>query len=169
MTDLVLDEVRAQLSRALPDAIVSSDERADDTDAPASMLATSDIVVVAAQIGAVARYLRDSLGYVYLSNITAVDYLDAGVFELVYHFYRLDVGPPLVIKTRVPRSAPVVPSLTPFWPGASLQEREAFDLFGIDFPDHPDLRRVYMWDEFEGFPMRKDFPKQGDKYIQDDR
>ncbi len=70
-----------------------------------------------------------------------------------------------MVKTRVPREQPIVPSLTPFWPGASLQEREAFDLYGVQFPGHPDLRRVYMWDEFEGHPMRKDFPKQGDKYL----
>ena len=53
-------------------------------------------------------------------------------------------------------------------PDADLQEREAFDMYGVDFPGHPNLVRVYMWDEFEGFPMRKDFPKQGDKYIADE-
>lgn len=70
-----------------------------------------------------------------------------------------------MLKVRVPRDVPEVPSLTPYWPGANLHEREAFDLFGIIFTGHPFLRRIYMWDEFEGWPMRKDFPKQGDKYI----
>ncbi|MBC8075401.1 MAG: NADH-quinone oxidoreductase subunit C, partial [Chloroflexales bacterium] len=121
-----------------------------------------------AHMADVARYMRDTLGYSYLSNITAVDHLAEDVIELVDHFYHLAGGPPLVVKARMPRDNPALPSITPFWPGASLQEREAFDLFGVDFIGHPDLRRVYMWDEFEGFPMRKDFPRQGDKYLGDD-
>lgn len=134
-------------------------------EAPPDLLATDDAVVLAERLPEVALYVRDTLGYQLLSNITAVDYMVDGVIELVYHFMHLDGGPPLVVKTRVPREQPIVPSLTPFWPGASLQEREAFDLYGVQFPGHPDLRRVYMWDEFEGHPMRKDFPKQGDKYL----
>jgi NADH-quinone oxidoreductase subunit C len=135
---------------------------------PVDLLATADAVVLAERLADVARYVRDTLGYQLLSNITAVDYLADGVIELVYHFYHLDGGPPLVIKTRMPRQQAVVPSLTPFWPGADLQEREAFDLYGVRFPGHPNLARIYMWDEFEGFPMRKDFPKQGDKYLTDE-
>lgn len=132
---------------------------------PADMLATDDAVVLPERLPEVARYIRDTLGYRLLSNLTAVDYLADGVIELVYHFMHLDGGPPLTIKTRVPREQPAVPSLTPIWPGADLQEREAYDLYGVQFPGHPNLRRVYMWDEFEGHPMRKDFPKQGDKYL----
>jgi NADH-quinone oxidoreductase subunit C len=135
---------------------------------PADLLATDDAVVLAERIPDVATYVRDELGYQLLSNITAVDYLADGVIELVYHFMHLDGGPPLVIKARAPRERPVVPSLTPFWPGADLQEREAFDLYGVQFPGHPNLKRIYMWDEFEGYPMRKDFPKQGDKYLADE-
>ena len=134
---------------------------------PPDLLATADAVVLAERIPDVARYVRDTLGYELLSNITAVDYLADGVIELVYHFMHLDGGPPLVIKTRVPRDRAVVPALTPFWPGADLQEREAYDMYGVDFPGHPNLTRIYMWDEFEAFPMRKDFPKQGDKYLGD--
>ena len=135
---------------------------------PIDLLATDDAVVLAEQLADVALYVRDTLGYQLLSNITAVDYLADGVIEVIYHFYHLEGGPPIVIKTRVPREHSVVPSLTAFWPGADLQEREAFDLYGVQFPGHPYLRRVYMWDEFEGYPMRKDFPKQGDKYLADD-
>lgn len=137
-------------------------------EAPIDLLATNDAVVLAERIPDVAAYLRDSLGYALLSNITAVDYLADGVIELVYHFMHLDGGPPLVIKTRVPREQSVVPSLMPDWPGADLQEREAYDLYGVRFPGHPNLTRIYMWEEFEGFPMRKDFPKQGDKYLTDE-
>ena len=136
--------------------------------APVDLLATTDVVVRAQDIVDVARYIRDTLGYHLLSNITAVDYLAAGVIELVYHFAHLAGGPPLVVKTRLLRDHPVLPSLTPFWPGANFQEREAYDLYGVAFAGHPDLRRIYMWDEFEGYPMRKDFPKQGDKYLTSD-
>ncbi|MBO9335629.1 MAG: NADH-quinone oxidoreductase subunit C [Roseiflexus sp.] len=135
--------------------------------APVDLLATDDAVVYPERLQEVARYVRDVLGYELLSNITAVDYLADGVIEMVYHFFHLGGGPALVIKTRVPRDHPVVPSLTNEWPGANLQEREAFDLFGVVFTGHPNLTRIYMWDEFEGWPMRKDFPKQGDKYFGD--
>jgi NADH-quinone oxidoreductase subunit C len=135
---------------------------------PVDLLATKDAIVLAERIPDVARYVRDTLGYALLSDLTAVDYLADGVIELVYRFVHLDGGPTLAIKTRVPRERAVVPSITPFWPGADLQEREAFDMYGVDFPGHPNLARVYMWDEFEGFPMRKDFPKQGDKYIREE-
>ncbi|NWG21970.1 MAG: NADH-quinone oxidoreductase subunit C [Chloroflexi bacterium] len=134
---------------------------------PVDLLATDDAVIHADRIPEVARYVRDVLGYELLSNITAVDYLADGVIELVYHFFHLGGGAELVIKVRVPRDAAVVPTLTAEWPGADLQEREAFDLYGVLFPGHPNLTRIYMWDEFEGWPMRKDYPKQGDKYFGD--
>jgi len=114
---------------------------------------------------AAALFVRDTLGYALLSDIAVVDYLYAGCFELVYRFYHPSGGPGIVLRVRVPRDAPQVPSLTPHWPAANFHEREAFDLFGVEFIGHPYLRRIYMWDEFEGFPMRKDFPRQGDKYL----
>jgi NADH-quinone oxidoreductase subunit C len=132
--------------------------------APAAFT-TDDTLVEAERIVEAALYLRDTLGYAYLSDICVVDYLVDAVFELVYRFYHVEGGPSLALKARVPREAPELPSLTPHWPGANFHEREAFDLYGITFVGHPFLRRIYMWDEFEGFPMRKDFPKQGDKYI----
>ena len=123
-----------------------------------------DVVVTADSIPSVAAYLRDRHGYEYLSNITAVDYILDGLIEVVYQFYNLEGGGPQTVRVRVPREDSVIPTLTGEWPGANLQEREAFDLYGVRFPGHPYLRRIYMWDEFEGFPMRKDFPKTGDKY-----
>ncbi len=123
-----------------------------------------DVVVAAESIPHVAAYLRDRHGYELLSNITAVDYILDGLIEVVYQFYRLEGGGSQTVRVRVPREDPVIPTLTGEWPGANLQEREAFDLYGVRFPGHPYLRRIYMWDEFEGFPMRKDFPKTGDKY-----
>lgn len=128
-------------------------------------LTTNDTVVLPEYLVDVAAYMRDAVGYTYLSDIVVVDYMEDGLFELVYRFYHLEGGGDLVVKVRVPRDAPEVPSITYFWPGANLHEREGYDLFGINFVGHPDLRRLYMWEEFEGHPMRKDFLRQGDKYI----
>ena len=105
-----------------------------------------------------ATALRDELGYDYLSSITGVDYLPEGKLEVVYHAYQTTGGPGLVLKVQVPRQDPVeVPSLVSIYPGAELQEREAWDLLGIKFTGHPDLRRILMWEGFAGHPLRKDW------------
>jgi NADH-quinone oxidoreductase subunit C len=135
---------------------------------PPGSLVTGDTLVDPARIVEAALYLRDTLGYTYLSDMAVTDYLTDGLLEVVYRFFHVDGGPSLVLKVRLPRENPTLPALTPHWPGANFHEREAFDLYGITFVGHPFLRRIYMWDEFEGFPMRKDFPKQGDKYIGED-
>ncbi len=101
--------------------------------------------------------LRDDLGYDYLSSVTGVDYLPDNKLEVVYHLRKSTGGFPLVIKTQVDRSNPLVPSLVPIYPGAEFQEREAWDLLGIKFEGHPDLRRILMWEGFEGHPLRKDW------------
>ena len=102
--------------------------------------------------------LRDDLGYDYLSSVTAVDYLPDGKMEVVYHAYKTTGGAGVVFKVQVPRVDPIeIPSLVNIYPGAELQEREAWDLFGIKFTGHPDLRRILMWEGFAGHPMRKDW------------
>ncbi|HEY5270538.1 MAG TPA: NADH-quinone oxidoreductase subunit D [Anaerolineales bacterium] len=102
--------------------------------------------------------LRDELGYDYLSSVTAVDYLPEGKMEVVYHLFKTIGGAGVVFKVQVPRADPMeVPSLVSIYPGAELQEREAWDLFGIKFTGHPDLRRILMWEGFAGHPMRKDW------------
>lgn len=103
------------------------------------------------------RVLRDELGFDSLATITGVDYLAAGKMEVVYHAYRTTGGPGVVFKVQVPRDNPVVPSLVPFYKGAEFQEREAYDLLGIRFAKHPDLRRILLWEGFEGHPLRKDW------------
>ncbi len=105
----------------------------------------------------VATALRDELGYDYLSSVTGVDYLPDGMMETVYHFFKTTGGSGLVIKAQFPRENAVVPSLVPVFPGADLQEREAWDLLGIRFEGHPDLRRILLWEGFEGHPLRKDW------------
>ncbi len=156
--------LQTYLNQVLPGVVAPPHPPASDAKRP-DFLSTRDTVVQAERLLDAAFYLRDSLGYTYLSDIAIVDYLDDGLFEIVYHFYHLDGGDSLVLKVRVPRDAPHVPALTPYWPGANFHEREGYDLFGINFLGHPNLKRLYLWDEFEGHPMRKDFPKQGDKYL----
>jgi len=109
----------------------------------------------------VATAIRDEFGFDLLTAVTGVDYFPENKMEVVYHAYRTTGGPGLVFKVQVPRVDPVeVPSLIDLWPGVDLQEREAWDLMGIKFTGHPDLRRILMWEGFEGHPMRKDW-KEG--------
>nr|WP_083461812.1 NADH-quinone oxidoreductase subunit D [Thermanaerothrix daxensis] len=105
----------------------------------------------------VVQRLRDEYGYDYLSSVTGVDYLPEGKMEVVYHLYKTLGGPALVLKVQMPREDPRVPSLVPLYRGAEFQEREAWDLLGIRFEGHPDLRRILMWEGFAGFPLRKDW------------
>ena len=108
----------------------------------------------------VATAVRDELGFDLMTAVTGVDY-PPDKMEVVYHAYRTTGGPGLVFKVQVPRVDPVeVPSLIHLYPGVDLQEREAWDLLGIKFTGHPDLRRILMWEGFEGFPLRKDW-KEG--------
>lgn len=104
-----------------------------------------------------ARTLRDEFGYDFLSSVTGVDYLPDEKMEVVYHMYKSTGGSALVFKVQVPRETAVVPSLVGVFPGADFQEREAWDLLGIKFEGHPDLRRILMWEGFEGYPLRKDW------------
>jgi NADH-quinone oxidoreductase subunit C/D len=105
-----------------------------------------------------ATTLRDEFGYDYLSAVTGVDYLPESKMEVVYQVYKTTGGPGLNFKVQVLRQDPVeVPSLVSIYPGAEFQEREAWDLLGIKFTGHPDLRRILMWEGFDGFPLRKDW------------
>jgi len=105
----------------------------------------------------VAAFIATSPGFDFnfLDMITAVDRDDN--FELIYAFINLKVHQRLVLRTVTPRSQPCVPSIRHLWLGADFQEREIFDLFGIRFEGHPDLRRIVLWEGYAGHPLRKDF------------
>jgi NADH:ubiquinone oxidoreductase subunit D/NADH:ubiquinone oxidoreductase subunit C len=104
-----------------------------------------------------AQAVRDEMGYDYLSSVTAVDYYPEDKMEVVYHAYKTTGGPALIFRTQTTRTDAVVPSLVSIYPGAEFQEREAWDLFGVRFEGHPDLRRILMWEGFGGHPLRKDW------------
>jgi NADH-quinone oxidoreductase subunit C len=102
----------------------------------------------------------DDLNFDFLSDITAVDYWKKQEprFEVVYQLVSLKKRRRLRIRVGVPESDARVDSLTPLWRGANFLEREVWDLYGIHFIDHPDLRRILLYDEFVGHPLRKDYP-----------
>lgn len=121
------------------------------------------IIVPEEKLLEAARFLKENEKYRmdYLSCVTGVDYLAKDYLESVNHLYSMEKKQgPIVLKVRVPRNNPRMPSLVPLYRGAEYQEREAYDLFGIIYEGHPDLRRILMWDEFEGHPMRKDYVEE---------
>ena len=116
--------------------------------------------VAATALVEVCQFLRDepSLAFDFLVMETAVDYIDEDYFEVVYLLRSLRHNRELALKVRTAdRDDPIVPSLVPLWQTSEFQEREIYDLFGIRFAGHPDLRRLFMWDDFRGYPLRKDF------------
>ncbi len=146
-----IEDAIADLKAKFPDA-VSDDKREG----------YSGVIVSKDKLLEVARYIHDTLGFDYLSSATAVDYLGEGNhsndhLEMVYHAYRTTGGKALVFKAQTDREKAELPSLVSVWKGADFQEREAWDLFGIRFQGHPNLKRILMWEGFHGFPMRKDW------------
>lgn len=116
------------------------------------------VVVSADKLVEVATAVRDEFGFNYLSSVTGVDLIDDGKLEAVYHAYSIEQGGgPLTFRAQTDRDDPHIPSLVSVWPGADFQEREAYDMFGIHFDGHPDLRRILTWDGFNGYPLRKDW------------
>ncbi len=141
------EELLTVLKENFPQAIVEVSEGVKDF----------ALVVRGAHLVEVATYLRDEAGFDYLSCVTATD--QAAYFEVVYYLYSMkEKKGPLVLKVRLPdKENPEVSSLASVWRGAGLQECEVYDFFGIRFAGHPDLRRIFLWEGFKGWPLRKDF------------
>jgi len=119
------------------------------------------LVVEAGSIVDVLRFLRDDAAHAYdmLVDVTATDAsADHGQFHVVYQLRSLTRNVRLTVKVKVPVGDPVVPSATSLWASANWAEREVWDMFGVRFDQHPDLRRILMYEEFEGHPLRKDYP-----------
>jgi len=141
---LIGSEVAGKIDGQFPAALIEHDG--------------STILVKNESVLDVCRYLNQTAGFDfdYLVGLTAVDYLD--YFEVVYHLLSIKHNHSLTLKTRCfDREQPVLPSVTSIWRGADLQERELYDLFGIRFNGHPNMKRIFLWDGFQGHPLRRDF------------
>src|SRR5512146_2238254 len=136
-------EVAERISAAHPGAVVESNKHY--------------VTVVADRVAEVALFLRDDaeLDCKFLNAITGVDWLEH--FDVVYVLSSLAKNHTLVLEARCSHDDPVVPSVSRVWQGALLQEREIYDLMGITFSGHPDLKRMFLWEGFPGHPLRKDF------------
>jgi len=123
------------------------------------------VVVARDSVFALLKFLRDSGGFNLLVDITCVDYLNyrdaEDRFGLVYLLANATTNERLTVRTFVNEPDLTVPSAVPLWEGANWMEREVWDMFGIHFEGHPDLRRILLPDEFTAFPLRKDYPLQG--------
>jgi len=151
MSKAVLDALVGKFGDAI---LETSDACGDDT-----------VVVAANKLLEVATYLRDDEAMAFDSPVfcTCTDWLgmrtDGPRFEVNYQLRSVKKRHRLRIKIRLEEAAPTLPTLSSIWPGFDWQERETFDMYGIIFEGHPDLRRIYMYEEFEGHPLRKDYPK----------
>jgi NADH-quinone oxidoreductase subunit C len=123
------------------------------------------VIADPAQIVALCTYLRDTEKYNRVSSITAVDWHPAEPrFEVVYHLHSTSANKRLRVKCRLKSDACEIDSTTSVWRGSNWYERETFDMFGIVFRDHPGLVRILMPTDWEGHPLRKDYPVHGYKY-----
>jgi NADH-quinone oxidoreductase subunit C len=119
------------------------------------------LTIAAGQIRAAAATVQ-AAGYNFFEDVTAVDWFPSTPrFQLSYHIVSHSYKERIRLRVMVDGEAPAVESITSVWPSANFYEREVFDLFGIRFEEHPDLRRIMMPDEWQGHPLRKDYPVEG--------
>ncbi len=122
----------------------------------------STFIILPADLREVAKFCKDELSFDYLIDITSVDnFGDEPRFEVVYELYSMTLAIHLRLKLRVSEDQGEAPTVSDIWPTANWHEREIFDMMGIRFTDHPDLRRILMWDGYPYFPLRKEFPLEG--------
>ncbi len=143
MKPLIGSEVAEKIGEQLPGAVVECN---------------TAVLVKSESIFEVCRFLNQTAGldFDYLVNLTGVDYLN--YLEVVYHLVSMKHNHSLVLKTRCyDREQPTVPSVTPVWKGADFQEREVYDLLGIRFEGHPNMKRIFLWEGFQGHPLRRDY------------
>jgi NADH-quinone oxidoreductase subunit C len=145
----------AELREAHPDAVVGT----------LFFREKGAIDVAPGAIVEVLRFLKGK-GYAFLASVHGLDYYpEEPRLGVQYELLDMTNVERLTVRVRVPVDAPEVPSVTPDWPTANHQEREVFDMFGVVFTGHPDLRRILMPEDYEGFPQRRDFPVGGEPVL----
>jgi len=147
------EEIWAQLAGQFGDAVAPLSESKGDRFA----------VVQGEKIAEVCQFLKgtDGLDFDYCQDITAVDWPARQVIEVVFHLYSLKHRHGLVLKVETDREKPVIPTVEGVWKAATWLEREIYDLFGVNFVGHSDLRRILMPDDWVGYPLRKDYQEAG--------
>ena len=147
-------EIHAKVKEKFSDAVFAAhDFRGDEM-----------VVVRREALLEIVRFLKEDpeMDFNILMDLSAVDYLSFGEtkprFEVVYHLYSLRKNHRLRLKVPVEEKDPTIPTLTGIWPAADWYEREVWDMFGIRFLGHPNLKRILMYEEFVGHPLRKDYP-----------
>jgi NADH-quinone oxidoreductase subunit C len=152
MTEGNRSAVLSKLKETFGDAIVAThSDFGDDT-----------ALVRRERIVEICTFLRDdpAMRFDFAMDLTGVDYLgEEPRFEVVYHLFSLEKKHRVRIKARVPEEDPVIDSVIPVWVGMDWYEREAYDMYGIVFRGHPNLKRILMYESFVGHPLRKDYPK----------
>lgn len=138
------EQIASRINRVSPGAVVAADQ--------------TSVVVTGESLLKAAEFLKNTRGldFDYLADLAGVDYTD--YFEVVYRLVSLKHNHSLVLKTRCyDREKPIVPSVTGLWRAADFPERETYDLLGIVFRGHPNLKRLLLWEGFEGYPLRRDY------------
>jgi NADH-quinone oxidoreductase subunit C len=150
-----MNPIVAKVEQALPGRIVASKESFGEL----------TVSIQREQISPVLRLLHDDpeLAFDHITDVTSVDFPnETPRFEVVYQLYSISKNHRIRVKARVPEEDCTIDSATPIWQGANFLEREVFDMMGIRFNNHPDLRRILMTEDYnEGYPLRKDFPVEG--------
>jgi NADH-quinone oxidoreductase subunit C len=137
-------DIAGKITEHFPDSVILSDK--------------NTVIVKSNAVYKVAEFLKNTAEYDfnYLADLTSADYMD--YFEIIYHLVSLDHNHSLTLKTRCyDRDNPVVPSVYNLWQTADYQEREIYDLMGIKFEGHPNMKRLFLWEEFPGHPLRRDY------------
>ncbi len=154
-------DIAEKIKENFPDQVVDVAEFRDQV----------SVIVKRDQIIRILRYLHDDplLSFDHLQDLTAADYLNKKEvrFEVVYNLYSIKYRNRIRIRAQVPDIDPKIHSVVPIWAGANWHERECYDMFGIVFEGHPDMRRILMPEDWEGYPLRKDYPLKGPEFEKD--
>lgn len=152
-----------ELSETLQNVVDGLSE--DFTDAFIEVYQSTGDTFIHVEAGAIVdicRYLKNEQHFIYLTDIFGIDrFTSEERFEVVYNMISLRDRERLFVKVRLPEEEPVVESVTDVWRSANWMEREVYDMFGVRFTNHPDFRRIYMPEDYEYFPLRKEFPLLG--------
>ena len=156
----------------MPDAtgleLLAQDLREAESDAVLDTLYFRDratLIVDPARVRAALGWLKER-GYGFLASVHGVDYYpEEPRLGVLYELLDMDAVDRLTVKARVPTDEPRLDSAVPLWRAANVHEREVYDMFGVEFEGHPDLRRILMPEDYEGYPQRRDFPMGGEPVL----